>query len=367
MVRITATAALAATLLSFMFDPFPARAAFSAADVYREAAPSVVVIFGFDAKGRGRSGTGSVITADGLILTNDHVITEVGTGRAYRTIQVYLKPERVSGDDRTDLSKPHAARVVARDSELDLALLRLVRPPADLRPLRFGSSEKVVVGEPVAAIGHPGGGGLWTLTTGTISNLRRDGARDVFQTDAAINPGNSGGPLLDSASLLIGVNTFVRRTNDEGMALEGLNYSLRGALILEWLEGEGVALKAIERHEEGGESPAEIGDTASVQDPWEDEREIVDAPPISPSNELPSFEAVQVPEEEGFATTESVDPAPIAPEPRPQAFEGEQGESLYGVPNERFELHGAMREAYRATLENADEAFSDLEQEELAE
>jgi S1-C subfamily serine protease len=208
---------------------------FSAANVYREASPSVVVIFGFDKSGSGSSGTGTVITGGGLILTNNHVIFDAKRKRAYSNIQIFLKPARVSGDDKQDLKTPLKVRVVARDSALDLALLQLVSPPQNLVPVSIGNSEVVEIGESVAAIGHPGGGGLWTLTTGTISSSRKEGQRDVFQTDAAINPGNSGGPLLDAEAHLIGVNTFVRRVNKQGLPLEGLNYSLRSALALSWL------------------------------------------------------------------------------------------------------------------------------------
>jgi V8-like Glu-specific endopeptidase len=373
MKRISSAAIAAIFTLLAALGASPVSAGFSAPDVYREAAPGVVVIFGFDARGRGRSGTGSVISSDGLVLTNDHVIKDASSGRTYKTIQVFLMPELVTGDDRTDLSKPHEARIVARDADLDLALLRLVRPPSGLRPLRFGDSEEVVVGESVAAIGHPGGGGLWTLTTGTISSRRRDGVRDVFQTDAAINPGNSGGPLLDSASLLIGINTFVRRLNDDGLPLEGLNYSLRAAIVLEWLEGRGVRLVAIKRRaSESGDVEAhdevELAEQPQqLEAPEEQEQpeQLEGAAEVSPLAEsLPGEAPTEAP-----ATPDSQEapaPPPERPEPEPREFTGEAGEEMYGYPNRHFDPEVAVKEAYRAAQHNAREAFSSLEHEELA-
>lgn len=111
--------------------------------------------------------------------------------------------------------------------------------------ISFGDSEATEIGSPVAAIGHPGGGGLWTLTTGTISSIRSEGKRQVFQTDTAINPGNSGGPLLDGNASLIGLNTYVKRVNSQGMPLEGLNYSLRSSLAERWLHGLGVQVTTL--------------------------------------------------------------------------------------------------------------------------
>ncbi len=171
--------------------------AFSARQVYKNASNSVVLIFGFEDSGAGSSGTGSILTSDGLVLTNNHVIANGEGSGLYPNIVVYLKPNPISGDNEKDLTTPLLVDVIARDADLDLALLRIKNAPTTLRPIEVGDSEEVDIGEDVAAIGHPGGGGLWTLTTGTVSSKRREQARDIFQTDTAINPGNSGGPLLD--------------------------------------------------------------------------------------------------------------------------------------------------------------------------
>ena len=261
-------------------------------------------------------------------------------------IQVFFKPARVTGNDKVDLKKPYGARVVARDSELDLALLQLVRAPDDLSVIQFGDSEEVEIGESVAAIGHPDGGGLWTLTTGTISSRRNEGRRAIFQTDAAINPGNSGGPLLDSTSRLVGVNTFVRRVNAQGLPLEGLNYSLRGSLVLEWLGAQGVPLTAARR-------------AAAAPAPSQPAHEPVDEPP---SGEPPSPPRVAQSE-----STPTPTPAPSdtgqAGDDEPRLFEGEDGETFYGYPNRnrRFELDASLKEAYKKARENAADAFDELD------
>ena len=229
--------ALAAPLL-FLGDNAQA-GEFSAADVYRASSNAVVLIFASGSRQSGRMGTGSIISAEGLILTNSHVISDRSTGWPYDSIVVYLKPDKITGDTRVDLQNGLRAQVVVHDADVDLALLKLNHIPANLPVIPIGSSEDVEIGQSVAAIGHPGGGGMWTLTTGTISSIRKDGDRDVFQTDTAINPGNSGGPLIDAQATLIGVNTFVRRRNAQGLALEGLNYSIRSRVVLEWLNRNG--------------------------------------------------------------------------------------------------------------------------------
>ena len=329
--------------------------AFSAATVYRESAPSVVVIFGFDAKGRGGSGTGTIVSAQGLVLTNDHVVVDARTRRPYRTLQVFLKPARVTGDDRRDLRSPLKVRVVARDEALDLALLQIVDPPPGLEAIDIGDSEEVEVGEPVAAIGHPGGGGLWTLTTGTVSSVRRDGVRDVFQTDTAINPGNSGGPLLDENARLIGVNTFVRRVNKQGLPLEGLNYSLRSAMALEWLGHHAAGLAAVRRADSAREPvPAPVPQPrAEPSPPGGDPRP---GAPDAPS-----------PESRASASSEPAAPPVPADEPgegreaEPREFEGENGEWMFGVPNRNFRLDRARKDVYKRTLEKAKGAFDELD------
>ena len=141
-------------------------------------------------------GTGIVITEDGYISTNSHVIGDSKT--AYK-IQV------VTSDNKT-----HDATIVGFDTRTDLAVLKI--NAKNLTPAEFGNSELVKVGQDVLAIGNPGGIDFQnSLTRGVVSALDRelDLSTQVtyIQTDAAINPGNSGGPLCNIYGQVIGVNT----------------------------------------------------------------------------------------------------------------------------------------------------------------
>lgn len=147
-------------------------------------------------------GTGFVISADGLIVTNRHV---VGDREA--------KYEVVTRDDKT-----YEVQKIYRDPVNDLAILKL--DVGGLKPVEMGNSSKLKVGQFVVAIGTALGEFRHTVTTGVVSGLGRgivagspfEGSErldDVIQTDAAINPGNSGGPLLNSAGQVVGVNTAV--------------------------------------------------------------------------------------------------------------------------------------------------------------
>ena len=143
-------------------------------------------------------GSGFLISDDGRILTNNHVL---GQGRG--PIEVTLH----------DQSK-HPATVLARDPANDLGLIKIT-PRKKLLFLPLGDSDGVQVGQKVLAIGNPFGL-EGTLTTGIVSSMGRS-IRDengqelegMIQTDAAINPGNSGGPLLDSQGGVIGINTAI--------------------------------------------------------------------------------------------------------------------------------------------------------------
>jgi putative serine protease PepD len=146
-----------------------------------------------------QSGTGSgfVIDADGLIVTNRHVVA----GASAITVQFS------TGEERT-------ARVVGSDSTNDIALLQVESMPSDIPAVTLGDSDAIAVGETAIAIGSPFGLEQ-TVTQGIISAINRDWAGSssalsgLIQTDAPINPGNSGGPLLNGDGEVIGINTLI--------------------------------------------------------------------------------------------------------------------------------------------------------------
>jgi S1-C subfamily serine protease len=144
------------------------------------------------------SGSGFIWDTDGHVVTNFHVVKDA------QSLSVTLYDHRTLD-----------AEVVGVESRKDIAVLKLVNGPKDLRPIQVQRGLKLLVGQKALAIGNPFGLDQ-TLTTGVISALGRDlpgpdnvTIRDMVQTDCAINPGNSGGPLLDSSGRLIGMNTMI--------------------------------------------------------------------------------------------------------------------------------------------------------------
>ncbi len=181
------------------------------------------------------SGSGIVISASGLILTNDHVVQDA------RTITVALDGEA----ERT-----RTATVVAESPSLDLAVLRIEPSGETLHPLKLASADdSVEVGDPAYAIGNPFGLN-WTLTTGIVSALHREitapnGAKiaEVIQTDAALNPGNSGGPLIDASGAVIGVNSQIASasSSSSGQAgSDGVGFAISSATVRGYLTGLGI-------------------------------------------------------------------------------------------------------------------------------
>ena len=214
-------------------------------DIYEQASPAVVMVMGHPENGKsGSAGTGSIIQADGLVLTNAHVVIEERTGRPYPRLSVFLKPPRVTGDNKTDLSRMVRARVVSYSSPLDLALLKLESAPTPLPVVTFSESAQGRIGDRVVAIGHPEQGGLWTLTTGVISaevdNFNGVKGKDVFQTETGLNRGNSGGPLLDSDGHMIAVNTAIARVAADGLPITSISFSLKSSVAAQWLREQGL-------------------------------------------------------------------------------------------------------------------------------
>ncbi|MEJ7617575.1 MAG: trypsin-like peptidase domain-containing protein [Pyrinomonadaceae bacterium] len=174
-------------------------------EVYKAISPGVVFITStsvsndfFDPGERSGTGSGSIIDAEGHILTNHHVIAGA---------------QRLTVDFGGERKYP--AEVIGQDPDTDLAVIKVDATRDQLNPVPLGNSDNLTVGQKVLAIGNPFGLDR-TLTTGVISGLQRpirarterliEGA---IQTDASINPGNSGGPLLDSQGRMIGINSQI--------------------------------------------------------------------------------------------------------------------------------------------------------------
>jgi serine protease Do len=213
--------------------------------IYERAAPGVVLIIGHPQQGEGGSGgTGSIIRRDGLVLTNAHVVIDEKTGKPYPRLSLYLKPDRVTGNPKTDLSRRVNASVTAFNRQLDLALLKMEAAPAPLPVLDLSDPDRVKIGERVVAIGHPEQGGLWTLTTGVVSAEFDDygeiKGKHVFQTETGLNRGNSGGPLLDTQGRIIGVNTAIARLASDGLPIMSISFSVKSSVARTWLREQAV-------------------------------------------------------------------------------------------------------------------------------
>ncbi len=186
-------------------------------------------------------GSGVIVGADGLIITNNHVVDGA------EQILVALADRR-----------EFPAKVLFSDARLDLALLRVDTKGVKLPVIRMGDSDRAEVGDITIAIGNPFGVGQ-TVTTGIVSAIARTGIgvsdwQFFIQTDAAINPGNSGGALLDSQGRLIGINTAIySRTggsNGIGFAIPSkivrvfLAAADKGKFVSGWIGVEGEPLTA---------------------------------------------------------------------------------------------------------------------------
>ena len=175
-------------------ENIPQEGGMSLQDIYTKNIPSVVSI---TTSGRNASstGTGVILTSDGYIVTNAHVV-ENGTA-----FSVQLTDDRI-----------FPARLVGADAVSDLAVLHI--EAQDLTPAELGDSEKLRVGDSVTAIGDPLGVELrGTYTNGIVSAINRAVAMDgrtmtLIQTNAALNSGNSGGPLINCYGQVVGINTM---------------------------------------------------------------------------------------------------------------------------------------------------------------
>jgi len=163
-------------------------------------------------------GTGFIITNDGYIVTNAHVLNEAHYANAY-----------------TYDNKKYSADLIGYDLNMDIALLKI---QGSFSTLSLGDSDEVRIGEKVIAIGNPLGLSF-TATEGIISARDRtfDNKPYYFQTDVSLNPGNSGGPLINTAGEVIGINNF------KISQAEGIGFALESNYIKETVNG--IALKAL--------------------------------------------------------------------------------------------------------------------------
>ena len=199
-------------------DNHPAEGGLSLQEIYTRNIPSVVSISAFGYGGGRSTGTGVILSTDGYIVTNAHVV-EDGTA-----VNVQLTDDRVFQAD-----------VIGRDEISDLAVLRI--QAQELTPAQFGDSASLRVGDTVAAIGDPLGVEFrGTYTNGIVSAINRDVEMDgrvmtLIQTNAALNSGNSGGPLINCYGQVIGINTMKIGAFTDSAGVEGIGFAIPSATV----------------------------------------------------------------------------------------------------------------------------------------
>jgi 2-alkenal reductase len=195
---------------------------FDPVSIYARRSPGVVTIYSYFSGGRRSQGSGFVVSPQGHVLTNSHVITTAGEGAPARgAARVYVA---FADGDRIP------ATIVGWDLFNDTGVLKVQPQDHRLTPVPLGDSSAVVVGEPVAAIGSPFDNQN-SLSVGVVSAVSRSipsltsnfDVANAIQVDAPINHGNSGGPLLDARGRVIGINAQIR--SDSGNA-EGVGFAI---------------------------------------------------------------------------------------------------------------------------------------------
>ena len=178
-------------------------------------------------------GTGMIISSDGEVITNNHVIELYTQGGNSGSITVTEYGQ----------TKPLPATLIGYDQTKDVALLK-INNTSNLPTVTFGNSAKAVVGDSVVAIGNALGlsAGTPTVTQGIVSALGRtvtaggigtqtETLQNMIQTDAAINSGNSGGPLIDTSGQVIGMNTAVAGTSSDGTSSQNIGFAIPAASV----------------------------------------------------------------------------------------------------------------------------------------
>jgi 2-alkenal reductase len=195
---------------------------FDPARIYASRSEGVVTIYSTFPDGARAQGSGFVVSEEGHILTNSHVVTDVSEGSPARgaahVYVVFADGDRIPGS------------IVGWDLFNDTGVVKVDPGDHAVRPVPLGDSSRVVVGEPVAAIGSPFGQES-SLAVGVVSATRRSiesltsayDVSDAIQIDAPINHGNSGGPLLDARGRVIGINAQIR--SESGNA-EGVGFAI---------------------------------------------------------------------------------------------------------------------------------------------
>jgi S1-C subfamily serine protease len=196
-------------------------------ELVKKVVPAVVSI---DVKSDGNEdeGTGMIVTSNGEVITNNHVIELYNQGGGSGSITVTEYGQK----------KAQPATLIGYNTQDDVALLKITNA-SGLKTVTFGSSAKTEVGDAVVAIGNALGlaAGTPTVTQGIVSALGRsvtaggegtesENLTNLIQTDAAINPGNSGGPLIDTAGQVIGMNTAVAGDSEDGSSAQNIGFAI---------------------------------------------------------------------------------------------------------------------------------------------
>ena len=203
-------------------DNIPMEGGLSLQEIYLQNIPSVVSI-SCSSYSSSSTGTGVILTEDGYIVTNAHVVDGAGS------IDVLLTDDRV-----------FSANLIGSDEISDLAVLQV--QAQDLVPATFGDSAQLRIGDIVAAIGDPLGVKFrGTYTDGIVSAINRDVDMDgrtmtLIQTNAALNSGNSGGPLINCYGQVIGINTMKIGAFTDSAGVEGIGFAIPSATVKDIVE-----------------------------------------------------------------------------------------------------------------------------------